>query len=283
MDWNDLKLVLAIHRTGNLKGAAQTLKIDQSTAGRRLATLESDIGAILFVRARTGFTLTDAGEAAIRHAREIEQQITLFEDDLQSAGQGPAGLVRVVTNAWIINHILVPKLPEFLHDNPQIRVHLIGETSGRNLSKREAEIALWFERTVQDHEISFNLGPVPYAVYARKGTDIENLAWVSFWDDMANREPMRWIEGRGELDNLRMTSTDASAVYAAVRTGIGKALIPMRIGDADPDLVCLSENPPEIVRTLKTIVHPDLVNTPRIMAVIDWLQGVFLDEMATRR
>ncbi len=280
MDWNDLKLVLAIHRAGNLKRAAKTLKIDQSTAGRRLAALESDIGSILFVRARSGFSLTDSGEVAVRRAREIEQQITLFEDDLQSAGQGPVGLVRIVTNAWIISHILVPRLPEFLDRHPQIRVHLIGETSGRNLSKREAEIALWFERSVRDHEISFNLGPVPYAIYARKDADLANLCWVSFWDDMANREPMRWIEDRGELDNLRMTSTDATAVYSAVKTGIGKALIPMRIGDADPDLICLSGNPPEIVRTLKTIVHPDLVNTPRIMAVIDWLQGVFVDEIA---
>jgi len=280
LDWNDLKLVLAVHRAGNLKGAAQVLKIDQSTAGRRLSALESDLGAILFVRARAGFTLTDAGEAAVRHAREIEQQVMLFEDDLQSSGKGPTGLVRIVTNAWIISHLLVPKLPAFLGHHPRLKVHLIGETSGRSLSKREAEIALWFERTVQDHEISFDLGRIPYAIYARGNIDADTLGWVSFWDDMANREPMRWLEDRQELEDLRMTSTDATAVYAAVRTGIGKALIPMQIGDADPDLVCLSAKPPEMVRTLKAIVHPDMVNTPRIMAVVEWLRGIFLDDRA---
>ncbi len=280
MDWNDLKLVLAVHRAGNLKGAAQTLKIDQSTAGRRLSALESDLGAILFVRARSGFTLTDAGEAAIRHAQEIEQQVTLFEDDLQSAGMGPTGLVRVVTNAWIISHILIPNLPDFLQQHPRIRIHLIGETSGRNLSKREAEIALWFERPVEDHEISFNLGRVPYAIYARKDIDPDTLGWVSFWDDQAKREPMRWIEDRGELDELRVTSADASAVYAAAKAGIGKALIPMRIGDGDPELVCLSDKRPELIRTLRAIVHPDMINTPRIMAVIEWLQGIFLNDLS---
>lgn len=280
MDWNDLKLVLAIHRAGNLKGAAQTLRIDQSTAGRRLAALESDLGAILFVRARSGFSLTDAGEAAVRHARNVEQQVTLFEDDLQSAGQGPKGLVRIVTNAWIISHLLIPRLPHFLNGHPQLRVHLIGETSGRNLSKREAEIALWFERPERDHEIAFDLGPVPYAVYARKDAEAEKIGWVSFWDDTASRSPMRWLEERSELDNLRMTSTDASAVYAAVKAGIGKALIPTRIGDADDELLCLSEKSPELVRTLKAIVHPDMINTPRITATIDWLQGIFAEKRA---
>ncbi len=121
MNWNDLKLVLAIHNAGNLKGAARTLKIDQSTAGRRLAALESDLGAIQFVRARSGFSLTDAGETAIHHARAIERQMTLFEDDLQSAGQGPKGLVRIVTNAWIICHLLIPRLQGFLELHPQLR------------------------------------------------------------------------------------------------------------------------------------------------------------------
>lgn len=283
MDWNDLKLVLAVHRAGNLKGAALALKIDQSTAGRRLAALESHIGAILFVRARSGFTLTDAGESAVRHAREVEQQVTLLEDDLQSHGKGPTGLVRIVTNAWIINHVLIPRLSDFLDRHPKIRVHLIGETSGRNLGKREAEIALWFEREVQDHEISFNLGRIPYAVYAGRTANNGDLGWVSFWDDMANREPMRWLEDRIGLDEIRMTSTDASAVYQAVRNGIGKALIPVQIGDSDADLVCLSEKKPELIRTLKAIVHPDMVNTPRIMAVIGWLQGIFMDEVAARR
>lgn len=281
MDWNDLKLVLALHRAGNLKGAARVMKVDQSTAGRRLAALEADLGAILFVRARSGFSLTDAGEAALRHAREVERQITLFEDDLRSTGQGPTGLVRVVTNAWIISHILVPKLQKFLDRHPRLRVHLIGETSGRNLSKREAEIALWFERPVHDHEISFDLGTIPYAVYAHKDMDQASLGWVSFWDDTASREPMRWLENRGELDGLQMTSTDATAVYSAVRAGIGKALMPMQIGESDPALECVSENSPELTRTLRAIIHPDLVNTPRIMAVVEWLQGIFSNKSSS--
>ena len=86
---------------------------------------------------------------------------------------------------------------------------------------------------------------------------------------------MRWLEERGALDNLQMTSTDAMAVYRAVAAGLGKALIPIQVGDDDPDLVCVSEDPPELVRTLRAIIHPDLVNTPRIMAVVEWLQNVF--------
>ena len=98
MDWNDLKLVLAIHRAGNLKGAAQVMKIDQSTAGRRLAALEANLGAILFVRARSGFSLTDAGEAitapgqmSSHYAPEasVRLEVTTPRDDEVLLGFGP--------------------------------------------------------------------------------------------------------------------------------------------------------------------------------------------------
>src|SRR3546814_11953315 len=42
MDWDNLKVALAISRTGSLTQAAQMLGIDQSTAGPRLSALEGD-------------------------------------------------------------------------------------------------------------------------------------------------------------------------------------------------------------------------------------------------
>lgn len=84
MDWDNLKVALAFSRTGSLTQASQVLGIDQSTAGRRLGALEADLGAILFVRSKTGFSLTDAGEAAVARHRDRAP-------DGSPAGGGGAG------------------------------------------------------------------------------------------------------------------------------------------------------------------------------------------------
>ncbi|MEO1016775.1 MAG: LysR family transcriptional regulator, partial [Pseudomonadota bacterium] len=70
MNWDDLKIVLAIHRSKSMSQAARMLEIDPSTATRRLAAIESDLGAILFSRSKSGLAATDAGQIAIEHALE---------------------------------------------------------------------------------------------------------------------------------------------------------------------------------------------------------------------
>ncbi len=45
MDWDNARIFLAIGRAGTLRGAAALLRIDQATCGRRLAALESSLGA----------------------------------------------------------------------------------------------------------------------------------------------------------------------------------------------------------------------------------------------
>ena len=62
-DWNDLRLVLAVARTGSLKGAAQAMRVNHSTAFRRLGALEEALGVRLFERLPGGvYAATAAGE-----------------------------------------------------------------------------------------------------------------------------------------------------------------------------------------------------------------------------
>ncbi|MGC7974487.1 LysR family transcriptional regulator, partial [Salmonella enterica] len=64
MDWDNARIFLAIYRVGTLRGAAEYLEIDQATAGRRLAALESSLGARLFLRTPSGYVPTPAAEMA---------------------------------------------------------------------------------------------------------------------------------------------------------------------------------------------------------------------------
>lgn len=50
MNWDDVRIFLAVHRAGTLRAAATALGIDQTTVGRRLAGLEKTLGSRLFLR-----------------------------------------------------------------------------------------------------------------------------------------------------------------------------------------------------------------------------------------
>ena len=62
MDWDDLKVLLALSRRGSARGAAQELGVSNSTVTRRLDEMEHQLHTRLFDRTPDGYRLTGAGE-----------------------------------------------------------------------------------------------------------------------------------------------------------------------------------------------------------------------------
>jgi len=277
LNWDDLKVLLAVSRAGSLSGAAQLLGIDQATASRRLAALEADLGAILFARARTGLTPTEAGEAAVARALEIEARTLRLHEEVANTGKGAAGLVRIIGNPWTLMRLSEHGLPGLLHRHPELDIRTIGTFQYRSIARGETAIALWFEVPPADTAFAIKLGDVPYAIYAPAGADPSRLGWVSFWDDDApRRAPIRWIEKvRKPGEALRVTATDSSVLLGAIRAGLGKGLLPMCLAEGDPRLVRVMAGAPELTRALHLHAHPDTVQTARIQAVMSWLRDCF--------
>jgi DNA-binding transcriptional LysR family regulator len=277
LNWDDLRILLAISRSGSLSAAAGLLGIDQGTVSRRLAGLEADLGVILFARARTGLTPTDAGEAAIARALEIEARTIRLHEEVANADHGPAGLVRIIGNPWTLIRLAERGLPGLLAKHPGLDIRTIATFQARSIARGETAIALWFEIPPTDTAFAIKLGDVPYAIYVAPGIDPASLGWVSFWDDDApRRAPIRWIERvRKPGEALRLTATDSSMLLPAIRAGVGKGLLPMCLAEGDPGLVRVTPGPPDLTRALHLHAHPDTVQSTRIQAVIAWLRGQF--------
>ncbi|MEQ9247916.1 MAG: LysR family transcriptional regulator, partial [Nitratireductor sp.] len=79
LEWNDLRLVLAVGRAGSLTGAAKALGLSHPTVFRRLGELERRIGVTMFERSRHGYAPTVAGEEAIAAAGRMEAEVHALE------------------------------------------------------------------------------------------------------------------------------------------------------------------------------------------------------------
>jgi DNA-binding transcriptional LysR family regulator len=277
LDWDDLRVLLAVARCGSLNAAAQSLGNDQATVSRRLAALEAALGAILFVRGRQGLSPTGAGEVAVARAVEVETRMMRLVEEVANANQEVAGLVRIIGNAWMMTRLVERALPALLARHPNLGIRTIGGPSPRSLASGEAALALWFEVPPSDAAFAIKLGEVPYAIYAKAGLDHEALGWVSFWDDLApRRAPARWIEKtRKAGEMLRLSATDSSVLRAAIKGGVGKGLLPVCLAADDPDLVRVTQGPPDLSRMLHVHAHPDTIGTARIQAVLAWLHENF--------
>src|SRR5690348_8672360 len=72
MNWDDVRIFLAVARAGQILGAARRLGLNHATVSRRVAALEDALKARLFRRLTTGSELTPAGERFLLVAERME-------------------------------------------------------------------------------------------------------------------------------------------------------------------------------------------------------------------
>ncbi len=278
LNWDELKVLLAVGRSGSLSRAAMMLGMDQSTAGRRLTSIEAELGVTLFVRSKTGFTPTEAGNRAISRAAEVEQRIERLTEEVTPPEAGPSGVVRLLGNTWVLSRLAATVLTPFAKANPKLVIRLITRPPIVHV-RSDATLSLWFEHTPRPEEFAIKLGDVPYAAYAAEDLDVETAGWVSFFDeDAPRRAPVRaWEKARKRGETLRATATDAGVLMTAVEAGLGKGYLPMCLAEEIATLQRLELDPPRLNRTLHLHVHPDTVQSLRVQATIRWLRESFAE------
>src|SRR6516164_6016017 len=98
MDWDDVRVFLAIAREGSMRAAGRALGLSQPTIARRLAAFEATFGGpTLFDRLPEGLHLSAAGEQLVPAAESVEDAVLTLERRRAAASPVLSGTVRVST------------------------------------------------------------------------------------------------------------------------------------------------------------------------------------------
>ena len=145
MDWDDLRIFLAVARNESLSGAGRVLRIDPATVGRRVARLEDAIGAGLFAKTPQGYALTESGTRLLAHAERTEAAVDGAAFALTGA-EGLTGQIRIGAPDGCANYLLPQVLARICDANPGLEVQIVALPRVFNLSKREADMAIAVSR-----------------------------------------------------------------------------------------------------------------------------------------
>jgi len=108
LNWDDMRVFLAVARGGSLSTAAWALKVTQPTAGPRVRALEAALSARLFDRLPQGLVLTAAGGKLLPLAEAMERQSCQYEQtiayvdalsrtpDVPNGAPSPAGVATIL-------------------------------------------------------------------------------------------------------------------------------------------------------------------------------------------
>jgi DNA-binding transcriptional LysR family regulator len=138
-----LRLFVRVARAGTFSGAAREFGLSQPSASRIVATLEGEIGASLFTRSTRALALTEAGAEYLARVEPV--LAALDEADHAARGTGELrGVIRVAAASSFTVHAVIPRLPDFLKDNPGLRVELLMSDLRQALISEGVDVAFRF-------------------------------------------------------------------------------------------------------------------------------------------
>ena len=124
IDPRRLRVLLAIARTGGVLAAADELGITASAVSQQLNKLEEETGHALVVRTPKGSVLTPAGLAVAEAGEEIERALSVARARIEG-GAKIAGVVRVGGFTSFVRTVVIPRLPEWRTQYPQLQIRIV--------------------------------------------------------------------------------------------------------------------------------------------------------------
>lgn len=282
MNWDDLRVLLAVQRQGGHAAAGRALGVDPTTIGRRLVALEESVGTKLFQRTRNGLVATEEGARLAGHAERMESEVLASE---RTRGDALAGTVRVTAGDGVISHVLVPALGELFAQHPSLCVEFRGAFHTLDLSRREADIAIRLSRPTERALVGKKLGVARFGLFAseqylaRRGWPATEAALaehdlIAYDASLDATAYMTWFRARAKKP-FRIRSSTTGAMIAACAAGHGIALAITPAFRHHPGIVQVlpgAEIPP---REAWAAMHGDLRKHPRVVAICAWASRAF--------
>lgn len=275
-NWDDLRIFLAVARSGSISGAAKQLKVQHSTISRRMRKMEHKLGARLVERKKSGYELTPAGENVKQAALRIETEVLGVDGVITDRDSNLVGSLRVTAVNNMASSILMPIFASFNQAHPRIDLHITVTNIDSSLAQREADIAIRLSNSPTDTLIGKRMVTVASAIYGSR----EYLHQIR-----EKRQEPKWIgveccefhkswtrHACGEQGH-NFYSDDSLLTLSAIREGLGVSYLPCFMGDAAPQLERYREPDPAHNLGLWVLLHPDLKRTARVLAFRDHMSA----------
>ena len=114
MELWQLRTFAEIAETLNFTKASEKLFLTQSAVSHQMKSLEEEFGVPLFIRAKSGVRLTDAGKVALRYALRILSEAEEMREKVTGREKALAGRVRVAAATQALVYLFAPLFEEFM-------------------------------------------------------------------------------------------------------------------------------------------------------------------------
>lgn len=291
MNWDDVRIFLAVARAGQILGAARRLGLNHATVSRRVAALEKSLGTKLFRRLTTGSELTGEGERFLSVAERIEADMIAARAEIAGESDEVAGVVRIGAPDGFGVAFLAPRLGVLTERHPALSVQLVPVPRSFSLSRREADIAITVERPTEGRLVAAKLVDYTLGLFAsrayleRAGTptsadELRRHRLVGYVPDLVISPPLDYAPEMLPDWQSSFAVSSALGQVEAVRSGAGIGILHSFIARMHDELVPVTAAPP-IRRAYWLVYHETVRPLRRVQAVSSFIASLVEAERAS--
>jgi DNA-binding transcriptional LysR family regulator len=265
MNWDDLRVFLAVARAEGLSGAARGLRLDPATAGRRIARLERDLGAVLFAKSPQGYALTEAGQRLLPRAEAAEAALAGGFDTAGAEGAPLSGTIRIGAPDGCANFLLPQVCAAIGAAHPDLDIQILALPRVVNLSRREADLAITVSapetqrlraEKLSDYRLSLAASRDWLARHGAPGdvAAIMGARMIGYIPDMIFDAELDYLARFG-VTRVPLASNAVSVQLNFARSGAGLAIVHDFALPAAPELVRVLPDRVRLTRTFWLVTH----------------------------
>lgn len=278
MNWDDLRIFLAVARERSVSGAGKRLGMHHTNVARRMSRFEESLGTRLLDRSKAGYSLTDAGDRLYSQAVGMEEQAQAIKRSIVGLDVSLSGTVRLTANQDFFDALIAHRLKDFHTRYPEICLEIVTTSRVLNLDAREADIALRVTPSPDEHLVGRRISPLVMGLYSstayqpRPGEPVKVILFrrqTSLPDWVVEHFPDAIVFIR--VDSLR-------TAQAALREGLGIASMPCFYADADPQLRRLDLSLQVGEFGIWLLSHVDVRASARVRACREWLVEILNEQ-----
>lgn len=281
MNWDDVRVFLAVARAGQFVAAARSLKVDHATVARRVTALERSLNARLVERRTTGVLLTGAGTRFLASAEQMETSVLQAQSELTDQDVELSGVVRVGAPDGLAAYYLASRFTEFTERHRAITIQLVPVPQVGPLSRREVDIAVVLEKPEAGRFVARKLTDYDIGLFAsadyllrhpgpRRREDLAEHTVVGYVEEFNYSPALDYVAELCGSVPIRFQCASAVGQLEAVRAGVGIGAIHDFMARRHPELVRVLPDS-GTSRSYWVVEHEDTRGIGRIRAVHDFL------------
>ncbi|WP_412536321.1 LysR family transcriptional regulator [Marinobacter sp. MIT932201] len=280
-DWNRARAFLVTAEEGSLSAAAKALGVSQPTLGRQVAALEEELSTALFERGGRGLELTRNGLDLLAYVRAMGEAASSLSLAATGRATSIEGEIAISASEITAAYILPSIVRRLRQQYPGVRVNLVASNEASDLRRRAADIAIRNFRPTEPDLIARKVGEFSATLFATPkiladlpSSMTEDLCKAPFIGFLSNNERyMGALAQRGLKlqDEQFVARTDSHLVHwQLTRAGIGIGMMPVELGDAEPDVERVFEDK-VFGGDVWLVSHRELRMNLRVRTVFDFL------------